>query len=93
MANRAAYGSLCSDLRERGVRTLLLSGDAAGPTEFIAGAIGADDWTAEATPAGAGAALHSGRACKLSRENWLVRWTRIALSGIAIRSDSHPPPS
>jgi heavy metal translocating P-type ATPase len=42
---------LCRNLRRRGVRTLLLSGDSAAATESVASAIGADAWKAEATPA------------------------------------------
>jgi heavy metal translocating P-type ATPase len=41
---------LCRKLRERGVRTLLLSGDSEAATQKVAAAIGADDWKAEATP-------------------------------------------
>jgi heavy metal translocating P-type ATPase len=41
---------LCRNLRQRGVRTLLLSGDSAGATGSAAAAIGADAWKAEATP-------------------------------------------
>jgi heavy metal translocating P-type ATPase len=48
---RPDAAALCANLRRRGVRTMLLSGDAAAPTEFTAREIGADDWTAEATAA------------------------------------------
>jgi cation transport ATPase len=48
---RPDAAALCANLRRRGVRTMLLSGDSAAPTEFTAHEIGADDWTAEATPA------------------------------------------
>lgn len=41
---------LCAELKRRGVRTLLLSGDAAGTTGHIGEAIGADDSIAEALP-------------------------------------------
>jgi Cu2+-exporting ATPase len=41
---------LCAALRRRGVRTMLLSGDSRAATQSTAAAIGADDWTAEATP-------------------------------------------
>jgi len=47
---RADAAGLCADLKRRGVRTLLLSGDARATTESAARAIGADDWIAEATP-------------------------------------------
>jgi len=41
---------LCRSLRERGVRTLLLSGDSETATQAVAAAIGAGEWRAEATP-------------------------------------------
>jgi len=41
---------LCRNLRERGVRTLLLSGDSEAATQSVAAEIGADEWRAEATP-------------------------------------------
>ena len=41
---------LCRNLRGRGVRTLLLSGDSDAATRSVAAEIGADDWKAEATP-------------------------------------------
>ena len=47
---RADAAGLCADLRRRGVRTLLLSGDARAETEGAARAIGADEWIAEALP-------------------------------------------
>ncbi|HEY2016104.1 MAG TPA: cation-translocating P-type ATPase [Bryobacteraceae bacterium] len=40
---------LCADLRRRGIRTILLSGDSQATTEFTAGTIHADEWTAEAS--------------------------------------------
>jgi heavy metal translocating P-type ATPase len=47
---RPDAAGLCADLRRRGIRTLLLSGDSAPATEYTAHAIGADNWIAEATP-------------------------------------------
>jgi heavy metal translocating P-type ATPase len=47
---RPAAIELCADLRRRGVRTLLLSGDSRDTTGSVAAAIGADDWRAEASP-------------------------------------------
>jgi heavy metal translocating P-type ATPase len=41
---------LCRNLRDRGVRTLLLSGDSDAATHSVAAEIGADEWKAEATP-------------------------------------------
>ncbi len=41
---------LCASLSRRGIRTLLLSGDAAAPTQAVAASIGAGEWEAEATP-------------------------------------------
>jgi heavy metal translocating P-type ATPase len=41
---------LCAALSRRGIRTLLLSGDAAAPTQAVAASIGAGEWEAEATP-------------------------------------------
>ena len=41
---------LCRDLRRRGIRTLLLSGDCVAATESVAAAIEAGEWKAEATP-------------------------------------------
>ena len=48
---RPEAAQLCADLRGRGVRTLMLSGDTRSATEHAAQAIGADDCTAEASPA------------------------------------------
>ncbi len=42
--------TLCTALQQRGIRTLLLSGDTRSITESTAAAIGADRWIAEATP-------------------------------------------
>ena len=52
MANRVRPGAveLCRNLRERGIRTLLLSGDCAAAVESAAAEIGADEWKADATP-------------------------------------------
>jgi heavy metal translocating P-type ATPase len=47
---RPESAELCRNLRERGVRTLLLSGDSSEATSAVAAAIGADEWRAEATP-------------------------------------------
>ncbi|HUB83894.1 MAG TPA: cation-translocating P-type ATPase [Bryobacteraceae bacterium] len=47
---RPEAAELCRKLRERGVRTMLLSGDSEAATAGVAAAIGADDWKAEATP-------------------------------------------
>jgi len=47
---RPEAAELCRSLRERGVRTMLLSGDSAAATHAVAAAIGADAWKAEATP-------------------------------------------
>jgi heavy metal translocating P-type ATPase len=47
---RPDAAGLCRDLRERGVRTMLLSGDSEAATGSVAAAIGADAWKAEATP-------------------------------------------
>jgi len=47
---RPDAAELCRNLRQRGVRTLLLSGDSAAATASVAAAIGADEWKAEATP-------------------------------------------
>jgi P-type E1-E2 ATPase len=41
---------LCTELRGRGIRTLLLSGDSASTTEHTARAIDADGWVGEAMP-------------------------------------------
>src|SRR5260370_10123031 len=47
---RPEADSLCADLRRRGIRTMLLSGDGCDATAAIAGQIGADKWIAEALP-------------------------------------------
>jgi P-type E1-E2 ATPase len=47
---RPEASQLCSALRERGIRTVLLSGDCAATTEYTAREIGAGEWIAEATP-------------------------------------------
>jgi heavy metal translocating P-type ATPase len=47
---RPDAAALCAALRKRGVRTMLLSGDTREATEATAAAIGADEWTAEASP-------------------------------------------
>ena len=47
---RPDAAELCRNLRQRGVRTLLLSGDSTAATASVAAAIGADEWKAEATP-------------------------------------------
>ena len=47
---RPEAADLCAELRRRGIRTLLLSGDCAATTGETAAAIGADDWLADATP-------------------------------------------
>jgi heavy metal translocating P-type ATPase len=49
---RPEAAALCAELRRRGVRTALISGDARAAVEPVAAAIGADEWTAEATPDG-----------------------------------------
>jgi heavy metal translocating P-type ATPase len=41
---------LCADLRARGIRTVLLSGDGRGAVEAAAREIGVDEWIAEADP-------------------------------------------
>jgi heavy metal translocating P-type ATPase len=41
---------LCAALGRRRIRSLLLSGDAAAPTQAVAASIGASEWEAEATP-------------------------------------------
>jgi P-type E1-E2 ATPase len=48
---RPDAAELCRNLRRRGIRTLLLSGDSAAAVASVAAAIGADEWQAEATPA------------------------------------------
>jgi heavy metal translocating P-type ATPase len=47
---RPEAAALCADLRRRGIRTMLLSGDGRDATAAIAGRIGADEWIAEALP-------------------------------------------
>jgi heavy metal translocating P-type ATPase len=47
---RPETAALCAGLRERRIRTMLLSGDSAAATSAIAAEIGADEWRAEATP-------------------------------------------
>ncbi len=47
---RPEAAALCADLRGRGIRTMLLSGDARPATAEIAARIGADEWIAEALP-------------------------------------------
>jgi P-type E1-E2 ATPase len=47
---RPEAAALCADLRRRGIRTMLLSGDTCETTAAIAGRIGADEWAAEALP-------------------------------------------
>jgi heavy metal translocating P-type ATPase len=49
---RPEAAALCAALRRRGIRTLLLSGDARTAVESTAAAIGADEFMAEATPDG-----------------------------------------
>jgi heavy metal translocating P-type ATPase len=44
--------ALCAELRRRGIRTVLLSGDSRQATADVAGEIGADEWFADATPDG-----------------------------------------
>jgi heavy metal translocating P-type ATPase len=47
---RPDAAALCADLRRRGIRTMLLSGDTREATEAIAAQIGADEWIAGALP-------------------------------------------
>jgi heavy metal translocating P-type ATPase len=49
---RPEASSLCAELRFRGIRTVLLSGDCALATEAVAREIGADDWISDASPDG-----------------------------------------
>jgi P-type Cu2+ transporter len=44
--------ALVAELRRRGIRTVLLSGDGRESTGAVAAAIGSDEWIAEATPDG-----------------------------------------
>jgi heavy metal translocating P-type ATPase len=47
---RPDAAALCADLRRRGIRTMLLSGDTRQATAAVARQIGADEWVAEALP-------------------------------------------
>jgi heavy metal translocating P-type ATPase len=47
---RPDAAALCADLRRRGIRTMLLSGDTRTATAGIAAQIGADEWIGEALP-------------------------------------------
>ena len=47
---RPEAAALCADLRRRGIRTMLLSGDTRDATAAVARQIGADEWIAEALP-------------------------------------------
>ena len=47
---RPEAAALCTDLRRRGIRTMLLSGDTRDATASVAQQIGADEWVAEARP-------------------------------------------
>jgi heavy metal translocating P-type ATPase len=47
---RPEAAELCADLRRRGIRTMLLSGDTRGATAAVAAQIGADEWIGEALP-------------------------------------------
>jgi len=47
---RPEAAGVCSALRSRGIRTILLSGDGSEATARAAAAIGADEWIAEASP-------------------------------------------
>jgi heavy metal translocating P-type ATPase len=49
---RPEAAALCAELRRRGIRTVLLSGDSLAATAAVAEAIGAAEWRAEATPEG-----------------------------------------
>jgi len=49
---RPEAAQLCAALGQKGIRTIVVSGDAAGPTEAAAKAIGADEWRGEASPDG-----------------------------------------
>ena len=48
---RAEAAAVIADLRARGIRTLLLSGDAPATTERIARLVGVDDWVGGVSPA------------------------------------------
>jgi len=47
---RPEAAALCADMRVRGIRTMLLSGDTRNATSAAAAQIGADEWIAEALP-------------------------------------------
>jgi len=47
---RPEAAGLCAALRQRGIRTILLSGDGRATTQNAAKSIGADEWIAEAAP-------------------------------------------
>jgi len=47
---RPGAAELCADLRRRGIRTMLLSGDTRSTTAETAATIGADEWIAETLP-------------------------------------------
>ncbi len=47
---RPEAAAVCADLRRRGIRTMLVSGDTRGATAAVAAEIGADEWIAEALP-------------------------------------------
>ena len=47
---RPEAAALCADLRRRGIRTILLSGDTCEATAAVSQQIGADEWVAEAPP-------------------------------------------
>jgi heavy metal translocating P-type ATPase len=47
---RPEAAALCADLRRRGIRIVLLSGDTRSATAAVADQIGADEWIAEALP-------------------------------------------
>lgn len=49
---RPEASSLCAELRRRGIRTVLLSGDSDAATAAVAEQIGAGEWHGEATPEG-----------------------------------------
>jgi P-type E1-E2 ATPase len=68
---RPGAAALCAELRRRGVRTVLLSGDARAAVEPVAAAIGADEFEAEAT---------SERKVECIR-NWQARGLKVAMIG------------
>jgi heavy metal translocating P-type ATPase len=47
---RPEAAALCADLRRRGIRTMLLSGDTVDATAAVAREIGADEWVGETLP-------------------------------------------